>query len=304
MVDEYFYFTAEQPKLEGATVTVRDAFTQAVVAEAQTDVSGEVLFEDIPASVYAVSASAPQHESETFTVFLQPGELNETQVFLSQVTVTYTWTVEEIELEDKTEITIEAVFETDVPVPVVVADPPSVDLTELEVPGETMQVDITFTNHGLIAADHLEILLQSNAFYDIAPLITDLGLLPAKSSITVPFLITRILPDEPAPEAGARTITRVPTSSSLSISIRASCSSTIDLTSASPRPVPAYLRLRPESTCTKGSSTASRYSSGMPMPLSATTSSHPPASLTFAETTTRPFGSVNLSAFESRLMTI
>ena len=203
VVDEYFYFTAEQPKLEGATVTVRDAFTQAVVAEAQTDVSGEVLFEDIPASVYAVSASAPQHESETFTVFLQPGELNETQVFLSQVTVTYTWTVEEIELEDKTEITIEAVFETDVPVPVVVADPPSVDLTELEVPGETMQVDITFTNHGLIAADHLEILLQSNAFYDIAPLITDLGLLPAKSSITVPFLITRILPDEPAPEAGA-----------------------------------------------------------------------------------------------------
>lgn len=55
-----------------------------------------------------------------------------------------------------------------------------------------MQVDMTLTNHGLIAANDVRLNVANNSFYKIEPLIEDIGILNANSSITVPVKITRI----------------------------------------------------------------------------------------------------------------
>ncbi|MCA2576520.1 MAG: cadherin domain-containing protein, partial [Microcystis sp. M41BS1] len=55
-----------------------------------------------------------------------------------------------------------------------------------------MQVDMTLTNHGLIAANDLKFSFSDHPFYKIEPLINNIGSLGAKSSLTVPVRITRI----------------------------------------------------------------------------------------------------------------
>jgi Ca2+-binding RTX toxin-like protein len=79
-----------------------------------------------------------------------------------------------------------------VPVPTVTIDPPSIDLANLQVIGQTIQVDMTLTNHGLIAAKNVSLGFGDHPFYKIEPLVGSTGLLSAKSSLTVPVKITRI----------------------------------------------------------------------------------------------------------------
>jgi hypothetical protein len=55
-----------------------------------------------------------------------------------------------------------------------------------------MQVDMTLTNHGLIAANDLKFSFSDHPFYKIEPLINNIESLGAKSSLTVPVRITRI----------------------------------------------------------------------------------------------------------------
>ena len=73
------------------------------------------------------------------------------------------------------------------PVPVVTVEPAFVDLENMT--GETMQMDYTITNHGLIAAEDTDIVFGSNSRYEFTPLADEIGSIPAKTSLTVPVLI-------------------------------------------------------------------------------------------------------------------
>ena len=54
-------------------------------------------------------------------------------------------------IEERVVISVQAIFETFVPKPVIVVTPTLIDLSSLTVPGQTMQVDVHMANHGLIA---------------------------------------------------------------------------------------------------------------------------------------------------------
>jgi Ca2+-binding RTX toxin-like protein len=192
VVDELFYFGEGKPKLANATVTLRDPFTGNEVATAVTDVTGTVSFPNIQEGYYNLEVRAKNHDSYRNNVLIQAGQTNTVESFLSRQTVKYIWTVEETEIEDRTNITIESVFETDVPIPTVTIDPPSIDVADLDVVGEVMQVNMTVTNHGLIAADNVKLNFGDHPFYKIEPLIKDIGPLAAKSSLTIPVTVTRI----------------------------------------------------------------------------------------------------------------
>jgi Ca2+-binding RTX toxin-like protein len=193
-VDELSFFTEGEPKpkLANATVTLRDPFTGNEVATAVTDVTGTVSFPNIQEGYYNLEVRAKNHDSYRNNVLIQAGQTNTVESFLSRQTVKYIWTVEETEIEDRTNITIESVFETDVPIPTVTIDPPSIDVADLDVVGEVMQVNMTVTNHGLIAADNVKLNFGDHPFYKIEPLIEDIGPLAAKSSLTIPVTVTRI----------------------------------------------------------------------------------------------------------------
>jgi hypothetical protein len=191
-VDELFYFAEGAPKLAGATVTLRDYFTNEVIATAVTDNTGLINLSNINEGYYNIEIKADRHDTFRQIIQLEAGETENIDAFLSRQTVQYIWTVTPTEIEDKYNISIETVFETDVQIPVVTIDPPLINLGNLQVIGQSMQVDMTVTNHGLIEANDVRLNFGSHPFYKIEPLVSTLDVLSAKSSFTLPIKITRI----------------------------------------------------------------------------------------------------------------
>jgi RHS repeat-associated protein len=82
-------------------------------------------------------------------------------------------------------------FETNVPTPVIVAEPASITMPELQ-PGEVYNGEFKITNYGLVAGESLNIQFPSTyGEYDIELLSTLPDTLNAMQQVTVPYRITR-----------------------------------------------------------------------------------------------------------------
>ncbi len=189
-VDELTYYAEGSPKLVGASVVVRDPVTQAEVARGLTDANGELFAAGLAENYYEIEVTAEKHSVYRGTHLVVPGEVNEVRAFLSRQTVTYSWTVEPIEIEDRYHIEIETTFETVVPVPVVTVEPAVIDLALIT--ADVTQVDLKITNHGLIAAENARLSFPTHPLWQFIPLIEEVGLLPARSSLVIPVTIRRI----------------------------------------------------------------------------------------------------------------
>ena len=187
--DEFTYFADGSPRVNNATVIVRNSITGEKVFEEVSGESGIVLRENLTEGYYDVEVRAERHGTFRQPVMVEAGRLTEVIAFLPRQLVTYTWTVEQVEIQDRYKISIEAVFETHVPAPVVTVDPPYAFVPVFE--GETSVVEFTITNHGLIAALGTQINFGQHPDYFIVPLIRDIGMLPPQSSIVVPVLYRR-----------------------------------------------------------------------------------------------------------------
>jgi hypothetical protein len=191
VVDELFFFAEGSPKLANATISLLDPFTGRVVFS-ETDADGVFSKNDLLEGYYTLQITANNHDTYRQNVYIGAGETEDVQAFLSRQTVRYSWTVTPTEIEDRYTISVQSTFETDVPVPVVVFDPPVINLSDLQAVGQIMQVDMKVTNHGLIAANDIKLNFGEHPFYKIEPLINDVDILAAKSSLTIPIRITRI----------------------------------------------------------------------------------------------------------------
>ena len=199
-VDEFTYYAAGAPKLSNAVVVVRDHVSQLVVTNGATDAEGRFFAAQLPEAHYDLEVSAAQHLGFKGTVLLVAGLTNEFQPFLARETVQYRWTVVPTTIEDRTRITIETTFETFVPVPVVTIDPPLIDLADFQ--GDMGQITLQITNHGLVAAENFHLVVATHPSWELTPLITDLGRLPARSGLTVPVTVRRLGGSEPQGTAG------------------------------------------------------------------------------------------------------
>lgn len=188
--DEYTYFASGTPPLAGCTVKVCDPLNGAETASGISGADGVVSFPALREGYYRIKASADKHGGFDRTIFVTPGVTNEISAFLQRQTVTYTWSVVPTEIQDRYKIVIETEFETNVPAPVVTIEPSYIDLAELT--REVTQIDMTITNHGLIAADDVALNFSSSADWEITALAGKLGRLPAKSSLTVPITIRNL----------------------------------------------------------------------------------------------------------------
>ncbi len=182
--DENTYYTAGQPRVAGATVRVLDPFNRAVLTETLTDTNGVALFSDLTEGPYSLQVAAPQHDTYSSPVRVEAGLTNTVRTFIAVQTVAYRWSVVPTEVEDRYRMSLETTFEANVPWPVVTVDQPLI--VPLVFPGEVTQMEVTFTNHGLVAAQGLQLNVHDTATYKITPLIRDIGELPARSSITDP----------------------------------------------------------------------------------------------------------------------
>ncbi len=189
ITDEFTYWDSANgfPLVEGATVKVLDGISKSVVAEDATTSSGIVLFQGLREGFYIVEASAPRHQGARQSIFVDGDTTTELELFLARSVVTYEWNVTPVAYEDRYRVDIDAVFETNVPAPVVTIEPGIIDLDNYV--GTGGQINFTITNHGLIQADAVELRLASTERWRLTPLVEDIGDLPAMTSVIVPVLI-------------------------------------------------------------------------------------------------------------------
>jgi fibronectin type 3 domain-containing protein len=142
------------PGLADARISIQheDVFT--LTEEGFTDETGELLINELPAGRYLFRASAPDHQDVSGRFQIRPGLTEAVEVFLMNEVISVEWSVRQISLEDRYEIVLNATFETDVPVAVLVLEPASVPLPTMR-RGEVFYGELTLTNYGLIRAQDI-----------------------------------------------------------------------------------------------------------------------------------------------------
>ncbi len=185
--DEFTYFADDHPNVKGATVILTDAFSGAEIVKGVTDEKGIFTAENINEARYNVEVRAEKHGTYRNTFEIKPGLTKEIEAFLPRQLVTYRWSVEPVQIEDHYTVTLEAVFETHVPAPVVTVEPNHLFIPLFK--GETTTVDLKITNHGLIAAKGVALTLPQNEEIYIETPILNIGDLGAMTSVTVPIKV-------------------------------------------------------------------------------------------------------------------
>jgi large repetitive protein len=173
--------------LTGARVRLQDEMVLSNVHEGITDSNGELLFEDIPAGRYLFRISAANHETATGRVTIQPETTAFESAFLSYNLVQVEWSVTETTIEDVYEITLTALFETNVPAAVLVADPPHRPIPDMQA-GDVFVTQFALTNHGLIrATDVVMELPPEDSFFRYELLDEIPPVLEAQQTVVVPY---------------------------------------------------------------------------------------------------------------------
>ena len=183
-VDEFTFFAAGSPKVAGAVVTLTDPATGTVVKTGTTGANGELLLTGVTEGYYQLEARADSHNASRSNILVTASQGTEVSAFLARELISYVWTVTPTEIEDHYTFTLDVKFATDVPAPVVTIEPAAIDLSKLT--EDTTQINFTVTNHGLIAAEHVNLSFEDDPVWKITPLAGNVGTLAAKQSVVIP----------------------------------------------------------------------------------------------------------------------
>jgi hypothetical protein len=190
------------PGLSGATIIVQNEDVPTVSQELLTDSLGEAYFQNLPAGRYKYRAKAANHQELGGRLVVKPGITANQSVFLEYNLVTVEWSVREITIQDRYEITLNATFETDVPAAVVVLQPASTNLPKMEA-GDVYYGELVLTNYGLIRADNVKQKVpQSDAYFRYEFLADVPPALEAKQRVTIPYRIVALQSLEAAASSG------------------------------------------------------------------------------------------------------
>jgi hypothetical protein len=195
-VDEFTFYAVGNPNVTNATVVITDATTGTVITNGVTGADGTFFVPRTTEGYYKLNVSADQHTSYSDTLLFVAGQTNFVSAFLSRQAVTYKWTVVPTQVQDTTKITVDTTFATEVPEPVITVDPSVIDLSQVQ--GVQTQINLTIANHGLIAAQNFRLQFGTHPDWSISPLISSVGALPAKSSLTIPLIVKHLNPSSAA----------------------------------------------------------------------------------------------------------
>ncbi|MBQ9356806.1 MAG: hypothetical protein IJT98_05910 [Prevotella sp.] len=194
VTDELTYYTEEAPHVAGAQVVLRNAVTEAVMAQGLTDENG-LYTVTLPEGYYQLNVTSDKHSSFKNNILINPGMTNMKEVCLTYQAVTVTWEVVETEVEDEYKIVSTMDFEARVPVPVVQLNtvPERLGIDHLA-PGESLIFHNLMTNKGLIAAWNTNLYLPADdEYFTWEPLAEYEGLLlEPQQSYVIPVRVTRV----------------------------------------------------------------------------------------------------------------
>ena len=190
------------PGLENARIKLIET-ASLVETIVYTDTNGEALIQDLPAGNYTYRVTAPDHQEETGSLYIIPGVTIAEEIFLVNSVISVSWSVTPITIEDYYQINLEAVFETNVPIGLLVLDPVGIQLPTMTA-GQVFLGELTLTNYGLIRADNVaQSLPQSDDFvqYEF------FGSIPTEvmpsQQITIPYRATALQDFDPGSGSGS-----------------------------------------------------------------------------------------------------
>jgi hypothetical protein len=180
------------PGLANATITLQNEDVATVTQQLVTDSLGEALFQNLPAGRYQFKAKAANHQEIGGRLQIKPGITINQSVFLDYNLITVEWSVREITIQDRYEVTLNATYETDVPAAVVVMQPPSVNLPKMNA-GDVYYGELSLINYGLVRADNVrqQLPVSDNMFrYEF--LVEVPTKLEPKQRITIPYRVVAL----------------------------------------------------------------------------------------------------------------
>lgn len=150
--DDYTYYEADAPKVKNATIVVKNSATGEIAAVLDSGEEG-VATVTLNEGYYNYTVTAEGHEAYTNNILVYPGQTTERTVNMSiNDGIKIEYKVVETEEKDGYEIVAQATFEATVPVPqVTISAPGRVKMEEVAV-GESIDVQVTLTNRGLVKA--------------------------------------------------------------------------------------------------------------------------------------------------------
>ncbi|HRD53326.1 MAG TPA: carboxypeptidase-like regulatory domain-containing protein, partial [Flavobacteriales bacterium] len=186
-VNQFTFFDPTEPHVAGASVEVRHAYSNMLLASGITDVNGLFTATNIPEGTHRLIVSKAQHLPYDQPVTINPGATLNRTTFLNYQAITFSWNVVPTAIQDQYDVTLTMVFQTNVPVPVVDLILP--DTFPQLFGSEVFAFNAVLTNHGLINALGVELLLPENdPEYEFITNYTPTTI-PALTSIQVPVLM-------------------------------------------------------------------------------------------------------------------
>ena len=178
--------------LAGARIVLQNEALTGDIRTAHSNAQGIAEFTAIPPGNYRWRASAANHLDASGRITVSAGLTANERVFLDYQVVSIEFSVTETTIRDVYDIVLEATYQTQVPAPVVLLEPMSINLPAMQ-QGEEITGELTLSNYGLVRADDIRFALpQSDAnfryeFFGQLP--TQLA---AKSRVSIPYRITSL----------------------------------------------------------------------------------------------------------------
>lgn len=178
--------------LAGARIVLQNEALTGDIRSATSSAAGVAEFTDIPPGNYRWRASAPNHLDASGRVTVSAGLTASERVFLDYQLVSIEFGVTETTVRDVYDIVLEATYQTQVPAPVVLLEPLSINLPAMQ-KGEEITGEFTLSNYGLVRADDVRFALpasdQNFKYEFFGNLPTQLA---AKSRVSIPYRITSL----------------------------------------------------------------------------------------------------------------
>ncbi len=178
--------------VNGARIELQNEKVLSIQQSVLTDSKGKVTVTGLPSGSYTYRVNSDKHLTSSGRFWIRPGTTVDQAVALQYSPITVEWEVVPITIKDHYSLVLNTTFETNVPAPVVVLDPPVINLPRMA-KGEVLTGSFTATNHGLIRADNLNIGVPNSdstfRYEFLSGIPSSLG---AGESVTVAYRVTAL----------------------------------------------------------------------------------------------------------------
>jgi RHS repeat-associated protein len=152
------------------------------------DQNGLAVFSKIPSGNYSWNISANGFQTLSGSLTVQPGMSNPLNALMATSVVSYQWTVVPTTIQDIYNVVLSLTYRTDLPVPVLIVDPPTATYN-LNL-GQSAFGQYTLTNKGSVAAQNISLAPTMDPGLDIELPFTTMAQLDPGESVVVPYKVT------------------------------------------------------------------------------------------------------------------